>query len=74
MRVQHAHGWGKNNDGGHYHYDVTPEEVQYLAYYNIAEGTFLILKNIIYISRLYNFDLECFRVDAPVETHQVGRD
>jgi Domain of Unknown Function (DUF1907) len=25
LRVEHSHGWGPNNVGGHYHYDDTPE-------------------------------------------------
>ena len=37
LRVEHSHGWGKNGQGGHYHYDTTPEEVEYLGYYNLGE-------------------------------------
>jgi len=37
LRVEHSHGWGKNGQGGHYHYDTTPEEVEYLGYYNMGE-------------------------------------
>jgi len=37
LRVEHSHGWGENSQGGHYHYDTTPEEVEYLAYYSLAE-------------------------------------
>ena len=36
LRVEHSHGYGENS-GGHYHYDVTPEEVEYEAYYNVAD-------------------------------------
>ena len=28
--------------GGHYHYDTTPEEVEYLGYYNTAEVSTII--------------------------------
>jgi len=54
MRPQHAHGFGEAAEGGHYHYDTTPDDVDYLAYYNVAETI--------------------YRVDAPVDTHMVGRD
>jgi len=37
IRVEHSHGWGENSQGGHYHYDTTPDQVEYLAYYNLAE-------------------------------------
>lgn len=37
MRIEHSHGWGPNGQGGHYHRDTTPEDVEYLAYYNTAE-------------------------------------
>jgi hypothetical protein len=39
LRVEHSHGWGdpEVSSGGHYHYDTTPEEVEYLGYYNLAE-------------------------------------
>jgi len=37
LRVEHSHGWGKDGQGGHYHYDTTPEEVEYLGYYNLGE-------------------------------------
>jgi len=37
LRVEHSHGWGGNSQGGHYHYDTTPEDVEYLGYYNTAE-------------------------------------
>jgi len=39
LRVEHSHGWGEAevSSGGHYHYDTTPEEVEYLGYYNLAQ-------------------------------------
>jgi len=37
LRVEHSHGWGENSQGGHYHYDTTPDDVEYLGYYNTAE-------------------------------------
>jgi len=39
LRLEHSHGYGKEV-GGHYHYDVTPEDVSYEGYYNIAETLF----------------------------------
>jgi len=38
LRVEHTHGLNKEKcQGGHYHYDTTPEEVEYIGYFNIAE-------------------------------------
>uniref|UniRef100_A0A2A4J2U6 DUF1907 domain-containing protein n=1 Tax=Heliothis virescens TaxID=7102 RepID=A0A2A4J2U6_HELVI len=54
LRVQHFHGFSQHGDGGHYHYDTTPEAVEY-------EGYFALASHII-------------RVDAPDQTHAVGRD
>ncbi|XP_018007952.1 ester hydrolase C11orf54 homolog [Hyalella azteca] len=36
LRLEHSHGYGAEY-GGHYHYDVTPDTVEYEAYYNLAE-------------------------------------
>jgi len=36
LRVEHSHGWGDDGKGGHYHIDTTPDEVEYLGYYGIA--------------------------------------
>ncbi|KAJ0180214.1 hypothetical protein K1T71_003618 [Dendrolimus kikuchii] len=38
LRVQHFHGWGEHGDGGHYHYDTTPETVEYEGYFALAES------------------------------------
>jgi len=55
LRVEHSHGWGEDGvQGGHYHYDTTPEVVKYTGYYNLASN--------------------CYRIDRPVVTHQIGRD
>ena len=55
LRVEHTHGYSKvNKTGGHYHYDTTPQEIEYLGYFSPAE--------LIY------------RIDAPTETHMIGRD
>jgi len=37
LRLEHTHFFSHNGkDGGHYHYDTTPEQVEYEGYYNIA--------------------------------------
>jgi len=37
LRIEHTHFFSLNGkDGGHYHYDTTPEEIEYEGYYNIA--------------------------------------
>ena len=54
LRVEHTHVFSSHGEGGHYHYDVTPEDAQYTGYFVLAE--------------------QIFRIDAPAETHQVGRD
>ncbi|KAH6934151.1 hypothetical protein HPB50_021050 [Hyalomma asiaticum] len=54
LRIEHTHCFSDHKQGGHYHYDTTPEEVEYLGYFNVAECM--------------------FRIDAPVSTHQIGRD
>ena len=37
LRMSHTHCFSKHGDGGHYHNDTTPEEVEYKAYFNIAK-------------------------------------
>ncbi|RZF34327.1 hypothetical protein LSTR_LSTR008866 [Laodelphax striatellus] len=37
LRVQHFHSFSLHGEGGHYHYDTTPDSVEYLAYLNMAE-------------------------------------
>ncbi|XP_039292465.1 ester hydrolase C11orf54 homolog isoform X2 [Nilaparvata lugens] len=36
LRVQHFHSFSLHGEGGHYHYDTTPDSVEYLAYLNMA--------------------------------------
>lgn len=38
LRVQHFHSFSKSNWGGHYHYDTTPDIVEYEAYFNVGEA------------------------------------
>ncbi|KAL1140191.1 hypothetical protein AAG570_000123 [Ranatra chinensis] len=54
LRVQHFHTFSDHGEGGHYHYDVTPDDVEYLGYFSVAE--------------------KIFRIDKPLQTHQMGRD
>lgn len=42
--MQHFHSFGPNKEGGHYHYDVTPEDVEYLGYFVPAEYIYRIDK------------------------------
>jgi len=37
LRLQHFHSFSTTNWGGHYHYDTTPDTVEYEAYFNIGE-------------------------------------
>ena len=37
MRIEHTHCFSHHGEGGHYHYDTTPEEVEYEAYFVVAE-------------------------------------
>lgn len=54
LRIEHTHCFSSHGDGGHYHYDTTPDEIEYEGYFNIAETI--------------------YRIDAPKETHNIGRD
>jgi len=37
LRLEHFHCFSDHGDGGHFHYDVTPTEVEYIGYFNIPE-------------------------------------
>lgn len=37
LRMEHTHCFSGHGEGGHYHGDVTPEEVEYEAYFNVAK-------------------------------------
>lgn len=37
LRLTHFHSISQSNWGGHYHYDTTPDTVEYEAYFNIGE-------------------------------------
>ncbi|KAI6646463.1 Ester hydrolase [Oopsacas minuta] len=40
IRLEHTHCFSHHGEGGHYHYDTTPEEVEYLGYFNLAKQVF----------------------------------
>ncbi|ELU14204.1 hypothetical protein CAPTEDRAFT_151463 [Capitella teleta] len=40
LRVEHFHGFSQHGDGGHYHYDTTPDEVEYVGYFNLGESMY----------------------------------
>lgn len=44
LRIEHTHCFSEHGEGGHYHYDTTPEEVQYEAWFNVAEVLYRIDK------------------------------
>lgn len=37
LRVQHFHSFSHHNEAGHYHIDTTPDTVEYLGYFTVAE-------------------------------------
>ncbi|XP_023246177.1 ester hydrolase C11orf54 homolog [Copidosoma floridanum] len=37
LRVQHFHSFSHHGEGGHYHIDTTPNDVEYLGYFNLSE-------------------------------------
>lgn len=42
LRIEHTHCFSNHGEGGHYHIDTTPDDVEYLGYFNIAEFMFRI--------------------------------
>lgn len=38
LRLQHFHSFSTHGHGGHYHYDVTPETVEYEGYFNVGSS------------------------------------
>jgi hypothetical protein len=37
LRIEHTHCFSDHGVGGHYHFDTTPETVEYEGYFNVAE-------------------------------------
>jgi len=44
LRIDHTHCFSQHGQGGHYHYDVTPETVEYEGYFTMAEQVYRIDK------------------------------
>ena len=45
LRIEHTHGYSTvNGTGGHYHHDVTPEEIEYVGYFSPAATIYRIDK------------------------------
>jgi len=42
LRMEHTHFWSDHGEGGHYHYDLTPDEVVYDGYFVPAEEAYRI--------------------------------
>jgi len=40
LRLEHTHFVSDHGDGGHYHYDITPEEVEYEGYFVQCEAAY----------------------------------
>tara|TARA_B100001250_G_scaffold269585_1_gene232659 strand:+ start:3576 stop:4553 length:978 start_codon:yes stop_codon:yes gene_type:complete len=36
----HFHSYNNDNDAGHYHFDVSPDEIEYEGYFNVAEEVY----------------------------------
>lgn len=37
LRLEHFHSFSMHGHGGHYHYDTTPDVVEYEGYFHLAE-------------------------------------
>ncbi|GMR58585.1 hypothetical protein PMAYCL1PPCAC_28780 [Pristionchus mayeri] len=42
LRVEHTHCYSSHGDGGHYHYDTTPDEVEYEGWFAPASAVYRI--------------------------------
>lgn len=42
LRIEHFHCFSEHGEGGHYHYDVTPDHVQYSGFFSLAESVYRI--------------------------------
>ena len=38
LRIEHSHGYNFQGEGGHYHYDITPDEVEYRGIFTLGES------------------------------------
>ena len=37
LRIAHTHCYSEHGEGGHYHYDTTPNTVEYEGYFVVAD-------------------------------------
>ena len=37
LRLEHTHCFSDHGEGGHYHYDTTPDHIEYEGYFTVAE-------------------------------------
>jgi hypothetical protein len=44
LRIDHTHCFSQHGQGGHYHYDVTPDTVEYEGYFTLAEHVYRVDK------------------------------
>ena len=42
LRLEHVHCFSRHGDGGHYHYDTTPQSVHYEGYFVFPDQVFRI--------------------------------
>lgn len=42
LRIEHFHCFSDHGEGGHYHYDVTPDHVHYTGFFSLAEKLYRI--------------------------------
>jgi len=40
LRLEHTHFYSAHGDGGHYHFDTTPSEVEYEGYFVTCEAAY----------------------------------
>lgn len=45
LRLQHFHSYSRHNHGGHYHYDTTPDIVEYEGYFNVVNRIIIVDKS-----------------------------
>jgi len=45
LRTEHTHFYSDHNEGGHYHYDTTPNEVEYHGFYVPAPRIFRVQRH-----------------------------
>lgn len=45
LRLQHFHCYSKHNHGGHYHFDTTPDSVEYEGYFNVVNRIIIVDKH-----------------------------